>query len=184
MTQLRVRSARASDEPGIRALVLAAFGGEEGGEIADLVAALRADPSARPCLELVATQGDARVGHVLFSKARLEPPDGTPSCAILAPLSVLPERQNQGIGGRLVREGLERLRAARVGLVFVLGHPAYYPRHGFSPAGEAGFEAPHAIAPENAEAWMVRPLRPGLLGQVAGGVVCADALDDPRHWRE
>ena len=32
-----------------------------------------------------------------------------------------------------------------VELVFVLGHPEYYPRYGFTPAGEQGFEAPNSI---------------------------------------
>ena len=43
-----------------------------------------------------------------------------------------------------------------VELVFVLGHPDYYPRHGFKPAGALGFEAPYPIPDKNVNAWMVQ----------------------------
>ncbi|NIP71638.1 MAG: N-acetyltransferase, partial [Gammaproteobacteria bacterium] len=78
--------------------------------------------------------------------------------AILAPLAVHPDHQGRGIGGSLVREGLARLKGAGVELVFVLGYPAYYAKLGLSPAGEKGFEAPHPIPPESADAWMVQAL--------------------------
>jgi putative acetyltransferase len=52
----------------------------------------------------------------------------------LAPMAVVPGRQREGIGSRLVREGIERLRARRCPFVVVLGHPEYYPRFGFEPA--------------------------------------------------
>ena len=71
-----------------------------------------------------------------------------------------------------------------VELVFVLGHPEYYPRHGFTPAGALGFEAPYPIPDEHAEAWMVQELRPGVIGSVCGRVICADMLNKPEHWHE
>ena len=65
--------------------------------------------------------------------------------AILAPLAVVPDAQGQGIGGALIEHGLSLLQRSGVGLVFVLGHPGYYPRHGFEPAGRLGFDAPFPI---------------------------------------
>jgi len=69
-------------------------------------------------------------------------------------------------------------------MVFVLGHPAYYPRYGFKPAGHLGFEAPFSIPNEHADAWMVQALRPGIIDSFIGKVICADALNKPEHWRE
>ena len=69
-------------------------------------------------------------------------------------------------------------------LVFVLGHPEYYPRFGFTPAGRLGFEAPYPIPDELAGAWMVQALRSGVIGIISGKVICADALNKPEHWRE
>lgn len=179
-----LRKALESDRQGISKVVLAAFGAEQGTEITGLITDLLADPSARPLLSLVATANDNIVGHILFTNARIKHSQRIVSSSILAPLSVHTQHQNQGIGGRLIKEGLKQLKAAGVELVFVLGHPGYYPKHGFTAAGIKGFDAPHPIPPENSDAWMVQELHPGVIGQVRGQVICADALMDPKHWRE
>jgi len=181
---LQVRKALESDKQALSDVVIAAFGEVQGQEIADLITKLLADPSAQPLLSLVATTNDNAVGHILFTNARIRHSQRIVSATILAPLSVHPEYQNQGIGGRLIKEGLKRLKAAGVELVFVLGHPGYYPKYGFSPAGIKGFDASYPILPKNSGAWMVQELRPGVIGHVSGQVICADALNDPKHWQE
>lgn len=181
---LRVRKAVESDEQAISDVVIAAFGRVQGQEITHLITDLVADPSAQPLLSLVATTDDHVVGHILFTNVRIKNSQRMVPSALLAPLSVHPEYQNQGIGGRLIKEGLEYLRAAGFELVFVLGHPGYYPKYGFSPAGAKGFEATYPIPPENSCAWMVQELQPGVIGHVSGKVICADALNDPKHWQE
>jgi predicted N-acetyltransferase YhbS len=181
---LQVRKAFESDKQAISDVVIAAFGDVQGQEIADLITGLLADPSAQPLLSLVVTADDNVVGHILFTNARMKHSQRIVSSAILAPLSVHPDYQNQGIGGQLIKEGLKQMKAAGVELVFVLGHPGYYPKYGFSAAGIEGFDAPYPIPPENSGAWMVQELHPGVIGHVSGRVICADALNDPVHWRE
>ena len=150
---------------------------------ADLVKDILNDPSAEPILSLVAYVGDQAVGHVLFSKAYISSnPDLNVS--ILAPLAVLPDFQRRGVGGKLIKKGLPILSRAGVYIAFVLGHPWYYPRHGFTPAGILGFEAPFPIPEKDADAWMVQELRSGIIGTVSGKVVCCDALNKPECWRE
>ena len=180
----KLRNATDSDRPAIANVILAAFGEAEGREIRDLVTDLLADPTAQPSLSLVATAGEKVVGHVLFTSGRIRGSKQGVSAAILAPLAVRPDYQDHGIGGRLIAEGLRRLEAAGVLLVFVLGDPGYYSRHGFSPAGIEGLDAPCSIPSEYADAWMVQALSPGVLERVSGQVVCADALHDPKHWQE
>ena len=51
----------------------------------------------------------------------------------VAPLSVVPDRQAEGIGGSLMRHLIATARDERVDVLFLLGHPAYYPRFGFAP---------------------------------------------------
>jgi predicted N-acetyltransferase YhbS len=182
--RVQVCKALEADRQAISDVVMAAFGDVHGRDIADLITELLADPTAQPLLSLVGTSDHRVVGHVLFTSAHLEHAQRTIRLAILAPLSVHPDFQCQGIGGRLIGEGRNQLRAAGVDLVFVLGYPEYYRRHGFSPAGALGFDAPYPIAPENADAWMVQELHPGVVGQVRGKVKCAEALDKARHWRE
>ena len=181
---LQIRTSFESDKQAISDVVIIAFGQEQGPEIEGLIADLLKDPSALPLLSLVATVDEYIVGHILFTSAKIKHSQRMVSSAILAPLSVHPEYQSQGIGGQLIEEGLKQLKSAGVELVFVLGHPDYYPRYGFSAAGIKGFDAPFPILPENSDAWMVQELSPGIIGNVRGQVICADALNDPKHWRE
>jgi putative acetyltransferase len=179
-SKIAVREAGDGDLEAVLSVERAAFGTDEE---ADLVRELMDDASAEPALSLLAVEDDVAVGHVLFTAARLEP-ESPATVAILAPLAVAPERQGRGIGGLLVRKGLELLGERGVDLVFVLGHPAYYPRHGFRPAGAIGFDAPHPIPEEHADAWMVLELSPESLERFGGTVVCADTLARPEYWRE
>lgn len=150
-------------------------------DVADLVSDLLGDPTAKPLLSLLAWEGDEAVGHIMFTPATL---DGAhkPSVSILAPLAVIPRAQRRGVGAALIESGVGRLARSGVDLVFVLGHPDYYPRHGFVPAIPLGLDAPYPVSPP--EAWMVRELSPGHAGRIRGTVVCAEALNHPEHWRE
>ena len=159
--------------------------GSEGAEIVELVKGLLVDPSAAPLFSLLAVDDMQQVvGHILFTKAHIGHDNDSPAAEILAPLAVVPRVQSRGVGGQLIKEGLQQLSRAGIALVFVLGHQAYYPRHGFKPAGALGFEATYPIPEKNADAWMVQELRPGVIGNVRGKVVCADALKRPEYWRE
>ncbi len=171
-----IRKATPQDLAAVLDVERRAFGGDDE---ADLVAALMGDRSARPVLSLLAFKGDAAVGHVLFTAVTVSGADPAPAAAILAPLAVVPEAQGRGIGTRLVERGLAELSRSGVALVFVLGHPGYYPRFGFEPAGRLGLQAPYPIAPENADAWMVRALREDVTGSARGQIACADTLARP-----
>jgi len=76
------------------------------------------------------------------------------------------------------------LEVSGVDLVFVLGHPEYYPRFGFETAGRLGFEAPYPIPEKHADAWMVQELKNGMVSENQGKILCADSLNSPDHWRE
>jgi putative acetyltransferase len=180
---LKIRRSAEPDRTAISDIHMDAFGQEEGPEIVELVNDLLDDPTAQPLLSLVAESGKSLVGHILFTAVKLQPHPEI-SAQILAPLAVCTEVQNTGVGGKLIREGLKQLTETGVGLVFVLGHPGYYPKLGFRPAGVLGYEAPYPIAAKNADAWMVQALREGLIGSIDGRVQCSDSLNQPRLWRE
>jgi putative acetyltransferase len=177
---MRIRKYRASDMDDIMAVERAAFDSDEE---ANLVRELLSDPSAEPIVSLLAFSQGRAVGHILFTGARLDT-DTRLSMSILAPLAVVPDAQNQGIGSELVRHGFKVLSESGVDMVFVLGHPNYYPRFGFEPAGGIGFEAPFPIPIENSDAWMVHALKPDAMGSSKGKVICADKLNNPAYWRE
>jgi predicted N-acetyltransferase YhbS len=161
-----------------------AFGQREGQEIVELVNQLLEDETAKPLLSMVAEKDGKLVGHILFTAARLQPENQESSIRILAPLAVSSDVQGEGIGGVLIREGLKQLTKSGVDLVFVLGHPRYYPRFGFQPAGILGFEAPYTIPSEHADAWMVQELKTGRLAKNEGKIQCSEVLNQPQYWRE
>jgi putative acetyltransferase len=125
---------------------------------ADLVDALREKAAA--FISLVATVDDNVVGHIFFSPVTVESEETAFSAMGLAPMAVLPAHQNQGVGSLLVREGLKECRRLDYDIVVVLGHPNYYPRFGFEPAGSKGLRCEYDVPDE---VFMVTELKPNAL---------------------
>lgn len=129
-----VREELTSDHDAVRAVVEAAFGQPVE---ADLVDALRRDGDVE--ISLVAVEGDAVIGHILFSRMT------APVRALgLAPVSVLPGHQGKGIGSKLIQESLTLAKAGGWEAVFLLGDPAYYSRFGFRADTAEAFTSPYA----------------------------------------
>ena len=134
-----IRDAVPADADAIRAIHLAAF---PDATEADLVEQLQRDGDG--VLSLVADQEGRVVGHILISRMTAAGDGHTLRAVGLAPVAVLPELQRQGIGGRLINSAIERLRAAGVEIVFLVGEPEYYRRFGFDAATAAPFASPYA----------------------------------------
>jgi putative acetyltransferase len=141
--RLRVRREVATDVSGTREVVAAAFGEEP---VAELLDAMRCS-SAWLGLSYVAEESGAVIGHVSFTRGWLDAPSRVVEVLVLSPLSVRPDRQRLGVGGRLVSEALEALAARGEPLVFLEGDPGYYPRLGFVPGATLGFTAPSVRIP-------------------------------------
>ena len=85
----------------------------------------------------------------------------------LAPMAVLPNWQNKGVGTHLANEGLKACEKAGYGAVVVLGHPDYYPRFGFVPSVNFGINSEYDVPPE---AFMIKELQKGILQGITGTV--------------
>lgn len=158
---MRIRREESQDVQQIRAINIAAFGTKAE---ADIVDALRS--KAADVISLVAADDGQLVGHIMFSPVRVVGASDLHAMA-LAPMAVIPQRQRLGIGGALVREGLDECRRAGAGAVFVVGHPSYYPRFGFSLASRFGFQCEFEVPDE---AFMVAELIPNVLAEHLGTV--------------
>ena len=151
---MQIRPADEDDHSGIDALLKAAFPGPER---ARLVVSLRA--ADQDTLELVADDHGRIVGTVLFSPVQAKSPAGTEFYGIgMAPVAVIPEHQNRGIGSALIEHGLTFLTSLGVPWCIVLGHPDYYPRFGFQPAGLIGWSWDGDPDGAHADAFMIKPL--------------------------
>lgn len=138
----------------------AAFGGTE--EV-NIIHRLR--DAGLVIASLVAVREGRVIGHVLFSRLPVETDSGVLNAVALGPVAVAPDDQKRGIGGALVREGLERCRAGGERVVLVLGHPGYYPRFGFSAEVARRIDGPF-----RGDSWMGLELVAGALTGVRGVV--------------
>jgi putative acetyltransferase len=132
-----------------------------------MVEALRENSRFVPELSLVAVDGGAVVGHILFFPVDIITPHGRVASLSLAPLAVHPDLQGKGIGSRLVTAGVRAAEVSGFASIIVMGHPSYYPRFGFSPASRWGIRPPME-APD--EAFMALELVEGCLEGKAGVV--------------
>lgn len=142
---------------------------------ARLVENIRQAANFNPKLSLVAIKNEKVVGHLLFSPIIIQTPKGDIPALALAPLAVCPEFQNQGIGSKLVKQGLEECQGLEYKVVVVIGHPNYYTRFGFSSATAKGLSAPFPVPDE---AFMILELVPGTLDGINGMVKYPLSFDE------
>jgi putative acetyltransferase len=170
---VRIRTMARDEFDAVRALSIAAFGGDP--QIGPLLDALRESWAWEDDLSFVAERDGELVGHVLYTHAILDTPSRLQDVLLLSPIGVRPDLQREGIGGELITRTLPVLAERSEPLVFLEGHPTYYPRFGFVRAGALGFIAPSLRIP--AAAFMVYPL-PNYAPWMTGTLVYPDAF-----WR-
>jgi putative acetyltransferase len=140
---IQIRETIANDFDAIMEVEKEAFGYDKE---AKLTADLLSDKTGEPMVSLLAFYDDEPVGHILFTRAYFSEQTEQPLMHILAPLAIKPEYQRQGIGGLLIKAGIEKLQAIGSHIVFVLGHEEYYPKYGFIlDADSLGYPAPYPI---------------------------------------
>jgi predicted N-acetyltransferase YhbS len=160
---LLIRQEEEKDHDAVYQVVKTAFETMElaDGDEQDLVNRLRKGEAFIPELSLVAEYDGKIIGHILFTKMKI---GAHPSLA-LAPVAVLPEYQNRGVGGKLIVEGHRIAKELGYRSVIVVGHPRYYPRFGYQRASQCKITAPFEVPDE---AFMVLELVEGGLTGVSG----------------
>lgn len=171
--EIVVREERPADERIVEELTRQAFsypGRIERGKIGCpyehwMVHELRGRDGVLP-LSLVAEADGRIVGHIIGSRAAIKTADGTLPVLDFGPLSVLPEKQRQGVGSALLRALIDKAKRLGYGAILFFGRPEYYPRFGFQPASTFGVADEGG---ENYPAFMAMELQPGYLATARGG---------------
>jgi len=108
-------------------------------------------------LDLVAINETELVGHMAFSRLRIEGKGPSFDAVALAPMAVQRDRQRSGVGKSLVENAHHLLAERGEALSVVLGEPAYYGRFGYTHARAAGFESVYQGEALQALAWGTAP---------------------------
>lgn len=168
---IKIRFELPEDIDEIRSLHDKAFGQPIEGRIVD-----KLRKSCKGILSLVAILKNKVIGHILFSPVTIETQSGIIKGMGLGPMAVLPELQNQGIGTKLVKEGLRIINNMTCPFVIVLGHEKYYPRFGFQRASKYGLTSQWKDIPD--EAFMVMILNESTMKGVSGIIRYRDEFDE------
>ena len=150
MSAINIRDEIEADWIAIRLVTESAFRDKPyaGGDEQDVIERLRKRGALE--LSLVAISDDQLVGQITFSAAHLD--DGSGPWFALGPVSVAPAQQSEGIGARLINEGLKRMSALGALGCILTGNPDYYRRFGFE------LSPPNAPANEPEEYFMLKLL--------------------------
>jgi len=133
-----IRKENQSDIGAITDITKAAFGNHPYSQNTEqfIINALRAANALT--LSLVAEMDGLLVGHIAFSPVTFT--DGSQNWYGLGPVSVLPDYQKQGIGTKLVNQGLDLLKELGVRGCVLVGDPKYYERFGFKSPNDLKYE--------------------------------------------
>jgi len=129
MRSFEIRAETPADASAIEAVTIAAFLDAPHTSHTEHLIVRSLREAGKLTLSLVADAQVALVGHVAVSPVSLS--DGTPGWFGLGPISVIPEHQRRGVGSRLMREALRRLREQGAAGCVLLGEPGFYSRFGF-----------------------------------------------------
>lgn len=97
-----------------------------------IVHSLREDESFISNLAYVLESDNEIIGHINYSKGKIQYCDGIEDAVVLGPVAIDEDYQNQGLGTRLIEYTLKL--AEDYGYVFVIGDENYYSRFGFESA--------------------------------------------------
>ena len=113
------------------------------------------------------SEDDKIVANIVYSRMYK---DGRmcSSIAAFGPVSVHPDHQGKGIGGKIITHTLQKAKETGIKAVMITGSPQYYRRFGFVPASKYDIYLPGADRDKENEFFMVNELEEGYLKACAG----------------
>ncbi|WP_417887578.1 GNAT family N-acetyltransferase [Zunongwangia sp.] len=168
--EIKIRQEKPEDHQEVFELIRETFLQESNSDHQEhfLVNRLRKSSYFLPQLSLVAEYDHKIVGYVLLIRITIQnDKDKFPALA-LAPIAVLPNFQQKGIGSKLLSIVHKKAKNLDYELVIVLGHEEYYPRFGYEQANKFDIQAPFEVPAKN---FMLKELTPNAAQHISGMVV-------------
>ncbi len=149
--EITIRQEKGNDFKAVFNLIGKAFESEKFSDHREqfLVERLRKSRAFIPTLSMVAEIGNKIVGHILLTKLKIKNDQNEFDSLALAPVSVLPEYQGNGIGRMLIEHTHKKAKELGYNSVVLLGHENYYPKFGYQQADKFGIELPFDAPKEN-----------------------------------
>ena len=169
-----IRQESPADYPAVSSLIQEAYRQVDYSDKKEqlMVDRLRKSSAFIPQLSLVAqTDTDELVGHILLTSLHIQHGHQRFPGLALAPLSIPPAFQHQGIGSQLIRKSHAIAKALDYRFSVVLGHASYYPKFGYERLSKYPIELPIRVA--DANQMIIALAEEGLAG-VTGTIVYAD----------
>ena len=129
----------------------------------------RSNPDFIPELDLVMEEDGKIIGHVMFSKAKIEKEDGTILQAwTFGPISIHPDYKRRGCGLKLLQFALDKAREMGIGIICMEGNIDFYKHAGFVVASTLGIH--YHAEPKEAEVpyFLAQELIPDYLNGIEG----------------
>ena len=87
-------------------------------------------------LDFVAIDNDKIIGNIMYAKATIKNNDLEYTVLTFGPISVLPEYQNKGIGGKLINHTIKLSKEMGYKAIIIYGASEYYKKFGFKVSKE------------------------------------------------
>lgn len=149
----------------------------EGQLIGNLVTDLIKTTASDELIGFVALSDNHIVGSIFFSSLIL--PNGK-TALILSPVAISTLEQGKGIGQKLIRFGIEYIKAHGAELIFTYGDPDFYSKVGFSQISESTVKAPFNLS--FPDGWLVQSADGKEIGAIKGDTKCVAALNNQKYW--
>lgn len=114
----------------------------------DFVNQLRNSGNYIPELALVAQESGKLIGHIMLTKNYISNSGFKTETLLLAPISVVLEYRNKGVGSKLIEESFEAAKSMGYKSIVLVGDPAFYSRFGFKKSVDFGIRFSHDIPEE------------------------------------
>jgi len=129
----------------------------------------RSNPDFIPELDFILEEDGKIIGHVMYSKAKIELEAGTMIPAwTFGPISILPEYKRKGYGLKLLNYSIEQAKKMGIGVLCIEGNYEFYKHAGFVVASTLKIHYHGMDKNDPVPFFLAQELIPGYLNGIEG----------------